>query len=160
MKFYKKKLDNIDLKILSMLQDNAMISLQEISDSVGLSPSPCWNRLQKLQELKIIRKKITLIDPEKLGLSNRVFVFIKTNKHKKEWADKLKEYVIKQPNVLGMYRMSGNYDYLIDVITKDIKDFDNFYQKLIENIEVFDVSSSFVMEIMKENKGFPIKSLY
>ena len=106
MKFYKKKLDNIDLKILSMLQDNAMISLQEISDSVGLSPSPCWNRLQKLQELKIIRKKITLIDPEKLGLSNRVFVFIKTNKHKKEWADKLKEYVIKQPNVLGMYRIS------------------------------------------------------
>ena len=78
MKIYNKKLDSVDFKILSLLQDNAMISLQEISNKVGLSASPCWNRLQKLQELKIIKKKITLIDPEKLGLTNRVFVFIKT----------------------------------------------------------------------------------
>ena len=159
MKFYKKKIDDIDIKILSLLQDDAMISVQELSDKVGLSTTPCWNRLQKLQELGIIKKKITLINSEKLGFANRVFVFIRTNKHKKDWSDKLREYVIKQPNVLGMYRISGNYDYLIDVICRDIKGFDSFYQKLIENIEVFDVSSSFVMEIMKEKTEFPINSL-
>ena len=88
MKFYKKKIDDIDIKILSLLQDDAMISVQELSDKVGLSTTPCWNMLQKLQEIGIIKKKITLINSEKLGFVNRVFVFIRTNKHKKDWSDK------------------------------------------------------------------------
>ena len=82
--------------------------------------------------------------------------FIKTNKHKKEWAKKFKNYILNQENVMGLYRISGNYDYLINVLAKDVNDFDIFYQNLIENIEVYDVSSSLVMEVMKENTEIPV----
>ena len=92
-----------------------------------------------------------------MGFTNRVFIFIKTNQHKKEWADLFKKYILKQKQVIGLYRISGTYDYLINVLAKDINDFDKFYQNLIENIEIFDVSSSFVMEVMKENTEIPIE---
>ena len=131
--------------------------VKEVANKVGLSTTPCWSRIQKLQELGIIKKKTAVLDPEKLGFTNRVFIFIKTNQHKKEWADLFKKYILKQKQVIGLYRISGTYDYLINVLAKDINDFDKFYQNLIENIEIFDVSSSFVMEVMKENTEIPIE---
>ena len=100
--------------------------------------------------MEVIQGKSAIINYNRLGFSNRVFVFIKTNKHKKEWSDKFKDFILKQSSVLGLYRISGNYDYLIDLLAKDIKHFDSFYQSLIENIEVYEVSSSFVMEVMKK----------
>ena len=156
MVYQNKKFDYIDLKIISILQKDSSKAIKDISKKVGLSISPCWNRIQKLQDLGIIKHKTVILDPEKLGYSNRVFVFIKTNQHKKRWSDNFKDYILKQPNVIGLYRISGAYDYLIDVLAKDIKDFDLFYKNLIENIEIFEVSSSFVMEIMKETTNIPI----
>jgi Lrp/AsnC family transcriptional regulator len=156
MVYQNKKFDYIDLKIISILQKDSSKPIKDISKKVGLSISPCWNRIQKLQDLGIIKHKTVILDPEKLGYSNRVFVFIKTNQHKKKWSDNFKDYILKQPNVIGLYRISGAYDYLIDVLAKDIKDFDLFYKNLIENIEIFEVSSSFVMEIMKETTNIPI----
>jgi len=156
MVYQNKKFDYIDLKIISILQKDSSKPIKDISKKVGLSISPCWNRIQKLQDLGIIKHKTVILDPEKLGYSNRVFVFIKTNQHKKRWSDNFKDYILKQPNVIGLYRISGAYDYLIDVLAKDIKDFDLFYKNLIENIEIFEVSSSFVMEIMKETTNIPI----
>ena len=150
------RFDYIDLKIISILQKDSSKPIKDISKKVSLSISPCWNRIQKLQDLGIIKHKTVILDPEKLGYSNRVFVFIKTNQHKKKWSDNFKDYILKQPNVIGLYRISGTYDYLIDVLAKDIKDFDLFYKNLIENIEIFEVSSSFVMEIMKETTNIPI----
>ncbi len=156
MVYQNKKFDYIDLKIISILQKDSSKPIKDISKKVGLSISPCWNRIQKLQDLGIIKHKTVILDPEKLGYSNRVFVFIKTNQHKKKWSDTFKDYIFIQPNVIGLYRISGAYDYLIDVLAKDIKDFDLFYKNLIENIEIFEVSSSFVMEIMKETTNIPI----
>ncbi|HIG08259.1 MAG TPA: Lrp/AsnC family transcriptional regulator [Alphaproteobacteria bacterium] len=156
MVYQNKKFDYIDLKIISILQKDSSKPIKDISKKVGLSISPCWNRIQKLQDLGIIKHKTVILNPEKLGYSNRVFVFIKTNQHKKKWSDNFKDYILKQPNVIGLYRISGAYDYLIDVLAKDIKDFDLFYKNLIENIEIFEVSSSFVMEIMKETTNIPI----
>ncbi len=156
MVYQNKKFDYIDLKIISILQKDSSKPIKDISKKIGLSISPCWNRIQKLQDLGIIKHKTVILDPEKLGYSNRVFVFIKTNQHKKKWSDNFKDYILKQPNVIGLYRISGAYDYLIDVLAKDIKDFDLFYKNLIENIEIFEVSSSFVMEIMKETTNIPI----
>ncbi len=156
MLFYNKKIDIIDYKILSILQKDATLPVKDIARKVGLSTTPCWARIQKLQEIGIIKKKTAVLDSEKLGFNNRVFIFIKTNKHKKEWANKFKKYILSQQNVMGLYRISGNFDYLINVLAKDVKDFDNFYQNLIENIEIYDVSSSFVMEIMKENTEIPV----
>ena len=154
--FYNKSIDQIDKKIISLLQNDASLSIKEISIKIGLSPSPCWNRIQKLQDLGIIKKKTAILDANKLGYNNRVFIFIKTSKHNKEWSDKFKNYILKQNNVLGLYRISGTYDYLIDVITRNIEDFDIFYKKLIENVEIFEVSSSFVMEVMKETTSIPL----
>ena len=91
-----------------------------------------------------------------LGFNNRVFIFIKTNQHKKEWADKFKKYLLEQKQVIGLYRISGTFDYLVNVLAKDINDFDKFYQNLIDNVEIFDVSSSFVMEVMKEDTEVPL----
>jgi len=149
----------IDFQILSILQKDATLPVKDIAKKVGLSNTPCWTRIQKLQELGVIKHKTAVLDPEKLGFNNRVFIFIRTNQHKKEWADKFKKYILNQRQVIGLYRISGTFDYLINVLAKDINDFDQFYQNLIENIEIYDVSSSFVMEVMKENTEVPIQSL-
>ena len=157
MKYYDTSIDKIDLEIISLLQKDASLSIKEISLKIGLSPTPCWARIQKLQDKGIIKRKTAILDPIKLGYNNRVFIFIKTSKHNKNWSDQFKDYILNQNNVLGLYRISGSYDYLIDVLSKNIKDFDVFYKNLIENIEIFEVSSSFVMEVMKETTSIPIK---
>ena len=109
MIYYNKNIDQIDKKIISLLQKDASLSIKEISSQIGLSPSPCWNRIQKLQELGIIKKKTAILDPNKLGYNNRVFIFIKTSKHNKNWSEKFKNYILKQNNVLGLYRISGSF---------------------------------------------------
>ena len=158
MNYYINNIDQVDLKIVSLLQKDASLSIKEISSKIGLSPTPCWTRIQKLQDKGIIKRKTAILDPIKLGYNNRVFIFIKTSKHNSNWSDQFKGYILKQDNVLGLYRISGSYDYLIDVLSKNIKDFDKFYKNLIENVEIFEVSSSFVMEIMKETTSIPIKA--
>ena len=114
----------IDFQILSILQKDATLPVKDIAKKVGLSNTPCWTRIQKLQELGVIKRKTAVLDPEKLGFNNRVFIFIKTNQHKKEWADKFKKYILNQRQVIGLYRISGTFDYLINVLAKDIGDFD------------------------------------
>ena len=99
MIYYNKNIDDIDKKIISLLQKDASLSIKEISSQIGLSPSPCWNRIQKLQELGIIKKKTAILDPNKLGYNNRVFIFIKTSKHNKNWSEKFKNYILNQNNV-------------------------------------------------------------
>ena len=141
---YNKNIDQVDKKIILLLQSDASLSIKEISSKIGLSPSPCWNRIQKLQKQGVIKKKTAILDPNKLGYANR------------DWSDKFKKYILEQNNVLGLYRISGAYDYIIDVLSKNIKDFDIFYQNLIKNIEIFEVSSSFVMEVMKETTSIPL----
>ena len=158
MNNYKNNIDQVDLRIISLLQKDASLSIKEISLKIGLSPTPCWTRIQKLQDNGIIKRKTAILDPIKLGYNNRVFIFIKTSKHNKNWSEQFRNYILKQDNVLGLYRISGSYDYLVDVLSKNIKDFDVFYKNLIENIEIFEVSSSFVMEIMKETTSIPLKT--
>ncbi len=153
---YQKKLDNIDLKIINVLQNDASTPIKEIADIVKLSISPCWNRIQKLQSSGIIKYKTAILNYEKLGYANRTFMFIKTSQHKHNWSEKFKNYILNQNQVMGLYRISGGYDYIIDVLSKDMKDFDKFYQNLIDNVEIFEVTSSFIMETMKETTKIPI----
>ncbi len=157
MNYYNKKIDQIDYKIITLLQDDASLSIKEISTKVGLSLSPCWKRIQRLEKNGFIKKKTAIIDPAKLGYSNRVFVFIKTNQHNKKWSEKFRAYILNQDNVIGLYRISGSFDYIIDVLSKNMSDYDSFYKNLIENVDLLEVSSSFVMEIMKETTRVPIK---
>ncbi len=153
---FHNKLDDVDVKILNILQKDASTPIKEIAKEIKLSVSPCWNRIQKLQTAGFIKHKTAILDYEKIGYSNRTFIFIKTSQHKQNWSENFKKYILKQNQVIGLYRISGTYDYIIDVLSYNMKDFDKFYQNLINNVEVFEVTSSFIMETMKETTEIPI----
>ena len=153
----KLKIDSKDIEILRHLQLNSDISLKDLSKKVGLSTTPCWLRIKKLQENKILRNRPYIIDRYLLNLKVTAFVFIKTKNHNIEWSNKLVEVVSKFPEIVSFYRMSGEIDYLLKVIVKDLDDFDLFYKKLISEVELDNVTSSFSLEEIKNTTELPIK---
>ncbi|WP_298906621.1 Lrp/AsnC family transcriptional regulator [uncultured Aliiroseovarius sp.] len=143
-------IDTIDRKILSALQQDADQSLEELGAKVGLSRNACWRRVRILQDSGIIRKRVALLDPQKLGLGLSVFIQVRTSNHDPDWLKKFSRAVKLMPEILGAYRMTGDLDYLIHARVYDVKDYDALYQRLIEKVDLSDVSASFVMEELKE----------
>lgn len=152
-------MDKIDKRILSLLQDNAELSTAEIADEVGLSTTPCWRRIQKLESEGIIRKRVALLNRERLNLGVDVFVTIKTNQHNLDWLAKFSEKVAGFQEVVEFYRMAGESDYLLRVIVPDIPAFDRFYKKLVQSTDLADVSSSFAMEQIKYSTALPLQNV-
>ena len=128
----------------------------EIARRVGLSSTPCWRRIQKLEESKVIRGRVALLDSKKLNVGTTAFVSIRTNQHSLEWLEKFAETVRDMPEVVELYRMSGEIDYLLRVVVPDIDAYDRFYKKLIARIQLSDVSSSFAMEQIKYTTALPL----
>ena len=149
-------MDDIDRGILASLQHDVTLSLAEIAKRVGLSPTPCWRRIQKLEESGVIRKRVALLDATKLNVGVTVFVAIRTSEHSLEWLEKFARAVVEFPEVVEFYRMSGEIDYLLRVIVSDIKAYDDFYKRLIGKVALFDVSSSFAMEQIKYTTALPL----
>jgi len=149
-------MDDIDRKILDHLQKNAAISIAELGELVGLSSTPCWRRVRKLEEDGIIRKRVTLLDAKKLNLKTTVFVAVRTAQHNAEWASRFARIVSEFPEVVEFYRLAGQMDYLMKVVVPDIDAFDHFYQRLIEQIELHDVTSMFSMEEIKVTQQLPL----
>jgi|SRR5690606_31233507 Lrp/AsnC family transcriptional regulator len=149
-------MDHIDKKILTLLQEDATLSIAEIAERVGLSTTPCWRRIQKLEESGVIDKRVTLLDPEKLNVGVTVFVSIRTNQHNIEWLEAFAAAVAKIPEVVEFYRMSGDIDYLLRVVVPDIAGYDAVYKKLIKAADLSDVSSSFAMERIKYTTALPL----
>jgi Lrp/AsnC family transcriptional regulator len=149
-------IDSIDCKILTLLQDNANLSTAEIAEKVGLSTTPCWRRIQNLEKRGIIEKKVTLLNREKLNVGVDVFVAIKTGNHSAGWLEKFADAVKGFTEVMEFYRMSGEIDYLMRVVVPDIKAYDSFYKRLIDKVEMQDVSSSFAMERIKYTTLLPL----
>lgn len=143
-------IDTIDRKILSALQQDADQSLEELGAKVGLSRNACWRRVRILQDSGIIRKRVALLDPQKLGLGLSVFIQVRTSNHDPDWLKKFARAVKLMPEILGAYRMTGDLDYLIHARVNDVQDYDALYQRLIEKVDLSDVSASFVMEELKE----------
>ena len=139
-------MDRIDRKILELLQQNFQLSTAEIADQVGLSTTPCWRRIQRLEEKGIIASRVVLLDREKINLGTDVFIAVKTNQHNWDWLQDFSRKVAKFPEVVEFYRMAGESDYLLRVVVPDIRAFDAFYKKLVQSTELADVSSSFAME--------------
>lgn len=152
-------MDRIDRKILALLQDDADIALADIAERVGLSQTPCWRRIQKLQSEGYILKRVALLSPEKLNVGVTVFVLIRTNQHNQAWVDRFKAAVLQIPEVVEFYRLSGQVDYLLRVVVSGIGDFDRVYQKLIQNTELYDISSSFAMETIKLTTALPLDNM-
>lgn len=149
-------LDAMDLKILSILQQDCTRAVADIGKEVGLSTTPCWRRIQKLEEAGVIQRRVAILDAEKVAAGVTVFVSIKTDSHSIAWLEKFHEAVADFPEIVEFYRMSGEVDYLLRVIVPDIAAYDEFYKKLITKIEITKVSSAFAMEQIKYTTAVPL----
>ncbi|WP_175869080.1 Lrp/AsnC family transcriptional regulator [Bartonella gabonensis] len=149
-------MDRLDRKILHLLQENATLSVADIAKKVGLSTTPCWRRIQKLEEDGVIQRRVAVLSPEKVNAHVTVFVSIRTSTHSHEWFKRFSKIVQEFREVIEFYRMSGDIDYLLRVVVPDIEAYDLFYKKLISKIDIRDVSSSFAMEQIKYTTELPL----
>jgi Lrp/AsnC family transcriptional regulator len=149
-------MDAIDRKILAVVQEDASLSVAEIGQRVGLSSTPCWKRLQRLEADGVIMRRVALIDPEKIGLGITVFVSIETGDHSQDWLRRFAETVGGMPEVMEFYRMAGDVDYMLRVVVPDIQGYDGFYKKLIATVPLKNVTSRFAMERIKSTTALPI----
>jgi len=149
-------MDRLDRKILRLLQEDSTLAVADLAKKVGLSTTPCWRRIQKMEEEGIIRGRVALLDPVKINTKVTVFVSIRTNSHSVEWLRRFSEVVGEFPEVVEFYRMSGDVDYLLRVVVPDIAAYDAFYKRMIAKIEIRDVSSAFAMEQIKYTTQLPL----
>lgn len=148
-------MDKTERTLLRHMQRDATLSVAELAELTGISKSACWRRIQKLEELGIIRSRVTLLNPEAVDLSLTVFIAVKTNQHNERWAQNFQQVTEKLPGVLEVYRMGGEVDYLVKAVVKDMPGYDALYQALIK-ADLFDVSASFVMEPLKQTTELPL----
>jgi Lrp/AsnC family transcriptional regulator len=144
-----KDLDRTDREILRLLSADASLSLAEIANKVGLTPTPCWKRIRRMEQDGIITGRVAVLDPAKIGLPVSVFVAVETSDHSSEWLERFAGVVARMPEIVDAWRMSGDVDYLLHVVVPDIASYDQFYRKLIAAIPLRNVSSRFSMERMK-----------
>lgn len=149
-------LDQTDLKILDILQRDCTISVADIAKEVGLSTTPCWRRIQKLEQEGVIEARVALLSPKKVRAGVTVFVAITTSEHTIEWLEKFHAALREFPEIVEAYRMSGQIDYLLRVAVPDIESYDRFYKELIGRVPLTDVSSSFSMEQIKYSTALPL----
>jgi Lrp/AsnC family transcriptional regulator len=145
----EKELDRVDREILRLLSEDASLSLAEIAGSVGLTPTPCWKRIRRMEQDGIILRRVALIDPAKVGLPVSVFVEVETADHSGAWLAHFAEVIAGMEEVVAAWRMSGDVDYLLHVVVPDIAAYDGFYRRLIGAVPLRNVSSRFAMERMK-----------
>jgi len=149
-------MDAIDRKILAVLQEDASLSVADIGARVGLSSTPCWKRIQRLEADGVIQKRVAIIDQNKLGLGVTVFVSVETDDHSEEWLRRFAQLVGAMPEVLEFYRMAGDVDYMLRVVVQDISGYDVFYKRLIAAVPLKNVTSRFAMEKIKSTTALPI----
>ena len=152
-------IDKIDRAILTLLQQNAEMPVTDIAEKVGLTATPCWRRIQKLEEKGIIAKRVALLQGRALGLTMTVFVQVKAGRHDGKWLESFAKHAASFDEVAECYRMSGEYDYLLKVLVTDMACFDHFYKRLVNGLECSDVTSSFAMEQIKYTTALPLNHL-
>ena len=151
-----RRLDNIDRKILTLVQQDASLSVAEIGNRVGLSSTPCWKRIQRLEADGVIQRRVAIVDQDKIGLGITVFVSVETGDHSQEWLERFAETVEVMPEVMEFYRMAGDVDYMLRVVVADMQGYDTFYKKLIGAVSLKNVTSRFAMQKVKSTTALPI----
>jgi Lrp/AsnC family transcriptional regulator len=151
-----RRIDAIDRKILRVLQEDASLSVAEIGERVGLSSTPCWKRIQRMEGEGIITGKVALVDQNRIGLGLSVFVSIESGDHSDAWLRKFAEVVGSMPEVMEFYRMAGDVDYMLRVVVADMQSYDVFYKKLIGAVSLKNVTSRFAMEKIKSVTALPV----
>ncbi len=150
------EIDRFDRKILRELQRDASVGVEDLGARVGLSRNACWRRVRRLEEARIITARVALVDPVALGLEVSVFVAVRTDRHDPDWLDTFTRAVRDMPDIQGVWRTSGELDYLLKVRVASVREYDAFYQRLIRKVEVADISASFVMEEIKDTTELPL----
>lgn len=150
------QLDAIDRKILRELQADASQSLDEIARKVGSSKTPVWNRIRKLREAGVVGQQTVLLDPEALGLEACFFVLIRTSEHEADWQDRFLAALRARPEVMEAHRLAGEIDYILKVRVKNARAYDEFYQALISEVRIFNVTALLSMEEIKSTTMLPI----
>ncbi|WP_375309804.1 Lrp/AsnC family transcriptional regulator [Bradyrhizobium sp. A5] len=154
-----RRLDAIDRKILMVLQDDASLSVAEIGDRVGLSSTPCWKRIQRLEADGVIIKRVALVERTKIGLGLSVVVSVESSDHSDAWLKRFAGAVSAMPEVMEFYRMAGDVDYMLRVVVADMQSYDLFYKKLISAVPLNNVTSRFAMEKIKSVTALPVPAL-
>ncbi|MBN9232831.1 MULTISPECIES: Lrp/AsnC family transcriptional regulator [Phyllobacteriaceae] len=151
------ELDTLDRRILAELQRDGTLSVDQLSERVGLSRNACWRRVKRLDDERFIIGRVALVDADKLGLGLSVFIIVRTSSHDPDWLAKFRAAVTSFPEITGVYRMSGDLDYVLRARVADVKAYDRLYQRLIAKVPLSDVSASFVMEEIKETTVVPVE---
>ena len=152
----EKNLDAIDLRILKALQSDCSGSVAEIAERAGVSQTPCWRRIKRLEEAGYIDRKVAILNAKALNLNMTAYVLIKTSQHDEKWLERFAKGISKVPEVLEMHRMAGDVDYLLKVVAGDVTDYDRIYKKLIKVVDLSDVSAGFSMECLKSTTELPL----
>jgi Lrp/AsnC family transcriptional regulator len=152
-------IDDIDRALLGALQKDASLSVDELSARVHLSRNACWRRIKRLEEEGVIRARVALLDPAKLNLALTAFIAVRTAQHEANWLEKFSAAVRDIPEIVGVYRTTGDIDYLLQAVVPDVAGYDALYKRLIARISLSDVSSSFVMEKIKETTALPLTQI-
>ncbi len=149
-------IDQVDKRILALLQDDASLSLNAIADAVNMSRNACWNRIRQLEDQGVIRARVALLDPAALNLGLSVFIAVRTDRHSSEWLDRFSRVTRSMPEIVSIFRTTGDTDYLLHALVPDMKGYDELYKRLVSQIELSDVSASFVMEEIKRTTQLPL----
>jgi Lrp/AsnC family transcriptional regulator len=151
-----RSLDKLDCKILDLLQRDGALTAAEIGERIGLSKVPCWRRIKRMQDEGIIRQTVTLLNPKALNVGTTAFVMVRTGDHSASWLARFQRAVQDIPEVVEIYRLSGDVDYLMRICVPDIAAYDAVYKKLIASVECLDVSASFALETIKYTTVLPL----
>ena len=149
-------LDERDRKILQLLQRDAALPVTEIAGRVSLSVSACSRRISRLEDEGYIVKRVALLDREKMGVPTTVFALIKTTRHSDDWVETFRQSIADIPEVVEAHRLTGNFDYLLKILLPRVEEYDGVYKRIIRKVELFDVSASISMEVMKADQGMPV----
>jgi len=149
-------MDDIDRKLLGLLQRDAGLSLDQLSARASLSRNACWRRIKRLEDEGVIKARVTLLDAKAINVGLTAFIALRTTEHSAKWLDQFSKAVRDIPEIIGVYRLTGDLDYLLQAVIPDVAAYDRLYKRLIGRITLADVSSSFVMEEIKATTVLPL----
>tara|TARA_R110000782_G_scaffold133149_2_gene225423 strand:- start:1257 stop:1718 length:462 start_codon:yes stop_codon:yes gene_type:complete len=152
----EEKIDDVDRILLRALQADGTQSLESLAGRADISTNTCWRRVKRLEDSGVIARRVALIDPEKLGLNQTIFVAIRTRDHSAGWLKRFADAVRTIPEVVEFYRMAGDVDYLLKVQARSVQDYDRVYKALIARVDIADVSATFAMECLKNTTELPV----
>ncbi|MEL7150346.1 MAG: Lrp/AsnC family transcriptional regulator [Pseudomonadota bacterium] len=151
-----ENLDEMDCRILAILQSDASLSMDAVAERAHLSRNACWRRIRQMEGAGVITGRVALVDPAKVGLGLQALVMIRTHQHDPDWLKRFEKVVRDMPEIVGAHRMSGDLDYVLRVRVADVAGYDDFYQRLIAKLPIADISASFVMEDLKDTTELPV----